>query len=451
MHDYRMLNLDIFMAEWKPPIELVWNFLGNDESCIADLIRFSFFLLAIFVLWMLSSFLKINTHFYAVLSAGVGVVVYIANKFSSDFFHISDATPLALITFAFAGRSLSNLWRKFKIIRSASSREKSSADYERELRWALAFLTIGVILQACFRENNIRTRQSIADIKDNNACANFGGCRSGPEQLPELNAYSVLASTRFFSDMQTSGAVWKPNKNAFLNQSCDYDSLTLPMIVKSRFRVPKEKSWRYKTKALMISCNDYIVPNGLGNESVPIFTIQNQTSNKARVRIGESYMQYSISAKNVTVLQSYQEIDIVVNNKNCRPLENPISYSRCTNAEFKGIVERAVERKFLRRNQLSYWKVIVACILSEFREENAANIHDLEIRQQRKFYLNRNGEIFTMNFLIFAVAFVLIDELDDNQICIKYFEIVLDRLVGITEQGNSNQRIPTFGYSYGST
>ncbi len=359
--------------------------------------------------------------------AGVGAVVFIANCSGSYFFLIPDPTPLALIAFAFAGRSLSSLRSKLGNRGYYSIREKSKEDYKRELQWGLAFLTIGVTVQAYSRKIEIRPTQSISDTIDNNACANFGGCPSGPEQLPEFSAYSILAGTRFFTELKASGAIWNPSKEldpnitALRNPSCDYKSLTLPMIVKSRFRVPKNKLWWYDSQALEIQCTEFHISDSPEKEFNSSFTFQAHSSKEVKVNIGNSYMKYSMCVRKGTIQQIYREIELKVKNRKRYCFED-LSRFRCYSIEFNDIIQQALRRKFLRRTLISYWKVLVACILWEFGEEHATNIHNLKIRQQTNFYLNNVGEFLTFHFLLLAVVGILVGELDEREICIDIFQ-----------------------------
>lgn len=420
------------------------------ERIFLFLIHFSICVLLIavlYALWKLNQFLQISAHHFAVLFAFIGGFIYLTIFFGVESFGIKDPTSLALITYAFAGRSWSNLGRKVENKRSNRPKEKSIKDVNREIHWAIVFLSLGAITSAFLREKRVIERQTNEDWEDNNACANFGGCPAGQESLPEMNIYSVLASTRFFSDMQDSGARWRNRNDSILHQSLDYTSLTIPKIVMSRYRVPKGKTWKYNSTALRISSIKYEIGEYV-EESPEIEFSVNPNSSIAVVSIGRSNMSFTLEAMEAKISQTYIKIDLLEEIEESAIKNYNIPYARCHSKDFDSTLARAVEHGFLRKDQISYWKVITGCILLASDEEYDVNIHGLKIHQQLEFFLKKPGEFFTSAFLLLSVIIICVDEIDELEQFADLTELCWDFVLSVSDD---NEIDPSVEPMYGST
>lgn len=246
--------------------------------------------------------------------------------------------------------------------------------------------------------------------------------------------YSALFSTRFFSDLIESGAEWNITTHHEINKLCNYQSIIIPIMLKTRFRVPYKKIWEYSSDAMNITCKEYKREDtrGVLNYSRILKDVRVNISDHSDFtsKIGDNVMKFTMTCHSVNMTQTYERIeikDIDKSENSC--LRGFINFTQPGNKDLDSALRIAVKRKFVRSDQISHWKILVAYLLDEFQDPTNRYIRNVQIFKRVEVYLNERGQKLTCVFLFVAIIIIWSDRFIPNFFldCIDFIQsIVMD-------------------------
>lgn len=294
--------------------------------------------------------------------------------------------------------------------------DSSAVEIRDQFHYAMVFLSLGIVLQAFSRDRMEGKYEVALDQNSNNSCGNIGRCKSGREGLKELTPYSVLFSARFFTDLEESGAHWKEAPDPEIKRLCYYRSLAIPISMKTRYAVSENKIWEYRTDAMKITCKEYVSHDTRGYVNLNSINITRDVdvniSNRRdfTARIVHNVMKFSMTCHDINIAQTHKRIaikDIDESENSC--LSGFIDFQQEKNENLNSALEIAMKEDFVRSDQISHWKILVAHLLDEFQDPTNRYIRDLRVSKRVEVYLDKFGQKLTRGLLIVSVIAILVD------------------------------------------
>lgn len=354
---------------------------------------------------------------------GILLGIWVCLFFLIPWLNLYFADPFAFQSFPLliAGKSIANLIKKWEERRSVYSALESSYTYSRNSRREIMTISIavfvGCIVQAWNRAIIEIPFDFIQDSKDYNACANYGGCPSGPELLKEASALSVLFNTRFYTEAEEFGIKWERGLDGTIY------SMTAPKTVKTRYRVPVQKMWRYESVALQFRQKGKLTrlnsQEGNGTtfrgfrEVINVKVWYSNEEQVIKVQINENVAKFSYRECEVKVDQTLETIRIKGEPKNCTKIHK--EFRRLEERKFKNMIQLAIENGYIGVDRLQFWKVLLAGVLNEHPRSEEDNLLGLKIADREISFLSKTGRVLVFLLMIFSIFWIVIDLFFDQQ------------------------------------
>lgn len=200
---------------------------------------------------------------------------------------LEDPLQFAPIRFLFLGKSTYSRWKE------QSPRDEDLALYYSEGVFSFIFVLIACSIMAVFRKDDkYIEKHKLDDRDDMNGCFNYGGCKSGPEELPEATLHSVLFSTRLYLDSIKQGVKIEINEK-ITKYDAGYKNYEI--------KIPHSMSniWKYTSEAIEFRYSNVDMK----------FNDIKDVPEGITIKIDSSTIHFEQTCKNVTIEQTNFEIN----------------------------------------------------------------------------------------------------------------------------------------------
>lgn len=294
-------------------------------------------------------------------------------------------------------------------------------------------LLIGCCILTSCRSSGYISRHCTKDRNDIDNCVNFGGCKSGPEHLPEATVHSILFSTRWSLDSEDQGVQISKN-------NCKSSKMIVPRVMKSRFRLPMSKIWTFPTDALVFTSksktpekqtDQSLVPNKV---SLRYFTKNGQEF--IEVKMDENTKTFQIDCIGVQVKETFSKISIEKKG-DCK--KRPRNFKLFDNERMKQAISLAIKHNYIIKSNRDYLKIILSSVYNEFGEEDNVRLpaEDVEVCELVPIFINIIGMTMLVILMITSTIVILIDSFFSKQ-----FFRLLDSLSDSNSFENHKERFP---------